>query len=192
MPLRQARPPTTAGSDDPAAAPIPLRPHHLVCLVGFRGHGYSDSFTANMAALAARLRGPGGETTPLVIRPMADAICLPCPRRRGSGCRDAGRIAALDRRHGERLGLETGARLSWGAALARIRRKVHPDDLATLCAGCRWLPLGFCSDALETLRKTGAAPPFPEGKASKGEAPSGRDTTSGSAPLPSRMGDAAT
>ncbi len=172
-------PDAPAASDGRETTPVPLRPHHLLCLLGFRGHGYSDVFTANMAALAVRLRGPGGADTPLVIQPVADAICAPCPRRRGTGCLDADRIAMLDRRHAARLGLAPGARLTWGEALARIGRELHPDDLDTLCDGCRWLPLGLCRAALETLRATSAAPPSAGKETDDGEGRPERDTTTG-------------
>jgi len=33
-----------------------LRPHHLLCIQKFTGHGYSPSFTAHMHALTASLR----------------------------------------------------------------------------------------------------------------------------------------
>lgn len=139
----------TKGAD---GAPIPLRPHHLLCLLGFRGLGYTDAFTANMAAIAARLRRQGGEEVSLVIRSRADAICTPCPERRGQSCTKAELIAALDRRHAAALGLEEGARLSWGEGLARIRQNIDPGDLEELCQGCRWLPLGLCQSAVAGLR----------------------------------------
>ena len=133
-------------------AVVRLRPHHLLCSLGFRGKGRADRFTANMATIVnGRLRAPDGGRTVIEIAPATDDICTPCPRRRGTRCTEQVRIAALDARHAARLGLVPGDRLSWAAALRRIRQRVNPDDLDLLCRGCAWLPLGLCKAAVREL-----------------------------------------
>lgn len=134
------------------AAPLRLRPHHLLCALGYRGLGYSDGFTANMTALVKQgLHAPGGGALPIEVVGEADAICAPCPKRRGTGCTAQHRIAALDRAHAEALDIAAGDRLTWDEARARIRARVVPDDLDRICAGCEWLPLGLCKAALRDL-----------------------------------------
>lgn len=130
---------------------IPFRPHHFLCALGFQGKGYSDRFTTNMAGIVHRLRGPGGGDVMLRVTIQADAICAPCPHKRGTGCAKAATITALDNRHAAALGLADGDRLTWNQAQARIRANVQPGDLATLCAGCAWLDLGLCEGALARL-----------------------------------------
>ncbi len=132
-------------------APLPMRPHHVLCALGFEGHGYSDAFTSNMARLVRRLRRPDGAEVQISITAGADAICGPCPSRRGAGCEKQVKIDALDAAHGNALGLAAGDRLSWGEAVDRVRTHVKPGDLATLCAGCQWLELGLCEAAVERL-----------------------------------------
>ncbi|SES16241.1 hypothetical protein SAMN04490244_106222 [Tranquillimonas rosea] len=127
------------------------RPHHFLCSLGFRGAGYSDGFTANMARIVGGLRAPGGEGTVIEVTGSADGICGPCPKRRGAGCVSQDKIDRLDAAHGKALGVAPGDRLSWGEARRRIRDNVRPGDLATLCAGCQWLSLGYCEDALAEL-----------------------------------------
>jgi hypothetical protein len=51
------------------------------------------------------------------------------------------------------LGLRPGDRLTWAQAKARIRTLVQPGDLATVCAGCQWLKLGYCEDSLFDLHR---------------------------------------
>lgn len=131
--------------------PVRLRPHHLICALGFQGKGYSDDFTANMAGIVDRLRGPDGDGTALEIIIQADAICAPCPHKRGAGCVKDAQITALDARHAQALGLKDGARLTWGQAQARIVAQVAPRALRTLCAGCQWLDYGMCESALTAL-----------------------------------------
>ncbi|MEJ6391753.1 DUF1284 domain-containing protein [Gymnodinialimonas sp. 2305UL16-5] len=133
--------------------PLRFRPHHVLCSLGFEGHGYSDSFTANMEAIVmGRLRADGGMDQPLEITSEADAICAPCPRRRGTGCESQARIEALDDAHGQALGLAPGDQLSWGEALDRVRTNITPDTLEEICAGCQWLPMGLCKSAVARLQ----------------------------------------
>ncbi len=114
--------------------------------------GYDDAFTANMAGIVrGQLRAPGGERTPILITGIADSICAPCPRRVGNGCEAQLQIDALDARHGSTLGIKPGDRLSWGDCLDRVRARVRPNDLDTLCKGCRWLEDGMCKAAVAAL-----------------------------------------
>lgn len=134
-----------------------LRPHHLLCALGYQGKGYSDAFTANMTRLVAEgLHAPGGDTLEIELIAGADSLCTPCPHRRGAGCAKEASISALDARHGAALELHAGDILTWGDAKERIKNRLSPSDLDHLCAGCSWLPMGMCRDALTALCDTGA------------------------------------
>ena len=131
--------------------PIQFRPHHFLCALGFEGKGYSEEFTESMAALVeGELRAPGGEQVLIEVVEGADAICGPCPSRRGRGCANDEKIARLDAAHARALGLRTGDRLSWGEALARICA-LPESALQEICAPCQWLQLGMCEAALKRL-----------------------------------------
>ena len=133
---------------------IRYRPHHFLCSLGFEGKGYSDAFTANMNAIVmGRLRAEGGAATEIEVVGAADDICAPCPLRRGTGCAKQAKIDRLDAAHGRALGIAPGDRLTWGEALERVRAKVRPEDLQTICAGCEWLPLGICKTAVALLHE---------------------------------------
>ncbi len=136
-------------SDGNPIQPLRFRPHHFLCALGFRGKGYSDAFTAGMARHVALLRSD--PATMIEVVPGIDAICGPCPKRSGSQCFSQEKIDRLDAAHAAALGLSPGDRLSWAEALDRIRAAVRPSDLASLCAGCRWLSLGLCESALTRL-----------------------------------------
>ncbi|MCX7646433.1 MAG: DUF1284 domain-containing protein [Rhodobacteraceae bacterium] len=146
-----------AGAEAAAQADaVRFRPHHFLCALGFVGKGYSDRFTANMAAIVeGRLRAPGGAATAIEVVGRLDDICAPCPRRAGALCSVQAKIDRLDAAHAAALGLAPGDRIRWGEALARIRARVRPGDLARLCAGCEWLELGLCEAALARLHATG-------------------------------------
>ncbi|MFB2532591.1 DUF1284 domain-containing protein [Paracoccus sp. p4-l81] len=135
--------------------PIPLRPHHVLCLIGWQGRGYAPGFTANMNRLSRALRV--APDRPLRVTGRADAICAPCPHRIGTGCAAGDRITDLDARHADALDLRAGQILTWDQALARALR-LEPDDLDRICAGCQWLDLGLCKAALSALKAGRAAP----------------------------------
>ena len=137
-----------------AFTPLRFRPHHFLCALGFRGKGYSDAFTANMAQIVVgTLRTPGGGQTEIEVTGSTDDICTPCPRRRGALCTSQDKIDRLDARHAAALTVQPGDRLSWDEAQARIRARVAPGDLTRLCADCDWLPLGLCEKALSDLHE---------------------------------------
>lgn len=133
---------------------LTFRPHHFLCALGYRGKGYSDAFTANMTQIVTNgLFANGGDHTLIRVRAAADSLCAPCPKRRGEGCTNQAEIDALDGRHAAALNLKHGDVLTWGQAKMRIREKVRPDDLDSLCKGCKWLELGLCKSALSDLHR---------------------------------------
>ena len=137
--------------------PLRFRPHHFLCALGYQGKGYSDAFTANMTAIVVdRLRAPGGDEVIIETTGATDDICTPCPKRRGRLCTNQQAIATLDRAHAAALKLKPRERLTWGEAQQRILDNVPPGSLKILCAGCQWLELGLCEDALLRLHKEAA------------------------------------
>lgn len=139
--------------------PLVFRPHHFLCALGFQGKGYDSGFTENMAGIVARLRRMDGDDVMIEVRFSADTICAPCPHRRGTGCTHSAKIATLDHRHAQALGLQDGTRLTWGDARARIRAQIPAERLDALCAGCQWLDHGLCRSALDRLHRDGAERP---------------------------------
>ena len=104
------------------------------------------------AVVSDGLRGEGGDATEIEVTNGLDVICAPCPKRRGSLCSGELKIRALDNRHARALGLRNGDVLTWGAAQKRIKARVTPDTLDSICKGCRWLPMGMCKSAVARLR----------------------------------------
>lgn len=122
----------------------------MLCAIGWQGKGYSPEFTENMnAVVSGRLRAD--PATEVVFTFQADDICGACPQRRGVSCVVAGRIAGLDGRHAEVLGLSDGLRMTWAEAQRRVVERIIPNDLQRICAGCRWLDLGMCTAAVSRL-----------------------------------------
>ena len=57
----------------PNSGAVLLRPHHVMCAIGWTGRGYSEAFSANMdAVVAGRLRAD--PSTPVTFTAMADSV----------------------------------------------------------------------------------------------------------------------
>ena len=135
-----------------------LRAHHLICLLGFRGLGYSPEFVENMAGIADQLRSSPQMLIEIVCQP--DDICSSCPFLGDRGCQDKGpnsekRRRGRDRAVIHRLNTKAGDKLSWLEIKKRIRPSISPRDLDEICQDCEWLPLGYCAQGLKELT-TGA------------------------------------
>lgn len=133
-----------------------VRGHTLLCLQGFRGEGYSPDFVENLSRIHRRLAGAPETAVEVVAGP--DQVCAACPNLGSEGCRlngpgSEGEMREQDEAVMRRLGIESGAVLSWGEILRRISGKVGGEDLVEICGSCRWRPLGYCKEGVERLKE---------------------------------------
>ena len=61
-----------------------LRPHHLLCLQSFAGHGYSEEFVQQMSVVKQQLTN--SPDTPVKIVRGADMLCRHCPNCKIGTC----------------------------------------------------------------------------------------------------------
>ena len=142
-------------------SPIPLRAHMVLCLIGFRGSGYSPAFVGAMKRLQEHLIDDPSARVQLLNVP--DGLCGVCPHGGRGGCELQGpRHEAHMRAHDgavlHRLGLQANDVETWGEILERIRQRVRGSDLQQICTTCPWLPLGVCQESVDGLREK--APPL--------------------------------
>ncbi len=133
----------------------PLRAHMALCLLGFRGSGYSPEFIAAMHEIQSGLRDYPDERLRLVDEP--DLICEACPNLAEEGCtlggpRHEAHMRDHDRTVLRRLGFAAGETTTWREVLARIRKSIRGRDLPSICTTCPWLPLGVCASSVDALR----------------------------------------
>lgn len=121
---------------------IELRGHHLLCLLGYRGMGYSPAFTRNMTAVYERLRRH--PDTIIAVTGGPDALCACFPADKPNHCRSA-TVHERDDAVLRLLGLSVGERVAWSDVHSRIRRGMTPADIPRLCATCPWQPHGVCA-----------------------------------------------
>jgi uncharacterized protein len=146
---------------DDSFSPIRLRAHTLLCLQGFRGEGYSYEFVENMAAIHRSLTDHPEQWVKVVASP--DVICAACPHQHPSGCglngpRSEQELNDQDHLVLQRLDLKVGSQISWQDLLTRIQSSMCGDDLGSICGSCRWLPLGYCREGINRLRRSGLSP----------------------------------
>ena len=65
-------------------AALHLRPHHLLCIQNYRGHGYSEGFNQKMLAVIEVLQQAGGAQVRIIEG--ADDLCSSCPNCSGGEC----------------------------------------------------------------------------------------------------------
>ncbi|MEK7848277.1 MAG: DUF1284 domain-containing protein, partial [Chloroflexota bacterium] len=103
--------------------PLRVRGHHLLCLLGYRGFGYSDAHVARMWEVKRQLWAH--QETEVEVLDSPDGVCLICPHLRDSACalHPGGEpsVRKLDRGALEALGLYSGQHITWGEVLGRIR-----------------------------------------------------------------------
>ena len=129
---------------------VKLRPHHLLCIQGFRGQGYSARFVANLARLIDRL-----QTDPdLQVRIVAgaDDVCLACPHLSLGDCRCSDlNVDDLDRKISDQLGIAEGDAGTWPSFLNVLKQKVASHQINDFCTGCRWFDFNYCINGIEAL-----------------------------------------
>lgn len=137
--------------------PLRLRGHHLLCLHGFRGFGYSPEFVSNMTAVRDSLIA---STREIELLDSPDDICRECPHLTGDECSQGnGEFGKrrMDTAVVRKLGLSPGDRMD-SRELFQLVRKRFSTGLEEICADCQWFAQGWCADGI----RDGAVYPGPE------------------------------
>ena len=115
--------------------PLPLRPHHGMCMAYFVGYGYSDGFSVNMAQLLREL----GPDSLVRLTVGTDAVCGPCPNNRSGLCDKPELVEGFDRAVLALCDLKEGQVLRFSEFTALVQTKVLAPGLrAGICGGCQW------------------------------------------------------
>lgn len=117
-----------------------LRPHHLLCIPHFTGHGYDAAFTAHMTALTATLSA--APQTPVTLICDCDDLCKACPHSACGLCDSAEKVAAMDAAVLQCCGLKAGVSAAW-CDFSRIAMQniLKTDAFHQICSCCQWYAL---------------------------------------------------
>jgi uncharacterized protein len=117
-----------------------IRAHHLLCIQGFQGHGYSAEFAENMSEITRFLKSYPQQKIEIIDE--CDIICKCCPHNKNGKCKNIisnWMIKKIDRRVINKMGIDTGAQKRVGDVFS-ITNKVFRSkkDLNPICGNCSW------------------------------------------------------
>ncbi|WP_078434754.1 DUF1284 domain-containing protein [Metabacillus halosaccharovorans] len=125
-----------------------LRGHHIFCLLGYRGMGYSKDYIENMTRLHQTLREMPKTSVQLISGP--DHLCDKYPNNGKYHCQDD-HIYERDAVILEKLGLQIGQILKWEEIEAIINKRIIPSDIQTVCKSCYWRTYGVCEEGVQDI-----------------------------------------
>lgn len=125
-----------------------LRGHHLFCLLGYRGMGYSEEYVENMTVLHQTLRDNPQTRILLVKGP--DQLCEKYPNSGKYHCQDDN-IYERDAAILNKMGLKIGQNLNWEDIVSHIQKYVVPSDIQDVCETCSWRSYGVCEEGVQEV-----------------------------------------
>ncbi|MCC8104625.1 MAG: DUF1284 domain-containing protein [Clostridiales bacterium] len=119
--------------------PIPLRPHHGMCLAYFEGKGYSEGFTAHMQKMLERLTGMDTSGVPVRLVTHTDEICSACPNNEEGICRDEEKVRKFDCGVLDSCGLTEEQILEFDEFTSLVQAHIlSAGRRVEICGGCQW------------------------------------------------------
>ncbi|MCL2555804.1 MAG: DUF1284 domain-containing protein [Firmicutes bacterium] len=128
-------------NDNDTIAIIKLRPHHLLCLQGFSGKGYSTKFIENMAFIKQAL---SEQEAMIDLKFSSDDICAKCPHLISKDlCQIADTVKTKDNKVIKYFDL-TQKLYNFNDLITQIKQKITPSILADICSDCAWYDNSHC------------------------------------------------
>ena len=117
-----------------------LRPHHLLCIQKFTGHGYDADFTAHMKSIVSELTE--NPKTQITVVQGCDALCKMCPNNRNGVCTSLEKVAFMDSAVLGICSLTYGEKILWENAAGKAREQIFKtEEFHNTCACCQWFAL---------------------------------------------------
>jgi uncharacterized protein len=118
---------------------LKIRAHHLCCIQGFQGYGYSPVFVANMMAVISDI--DAFPSRPIKLVSECDAICISCPGKKECSAQQSvltHRIRNMDLVVMEKLKIKEGTVMSADEAFRLISSLNNASDIEDVCGACKW------------------------------------------------------
>lgn len=117
-----------------------LRPHHLICIQKFTGHGYNADFTAHMKSIVLELKN--NPNTKITLTQECDDLCKMCPNNISGICSSTEKVALMDSAVLNICDLAYGENIPWkNAANIALERILKTEEFNNICACCNWFYL---------------------------------------------------
>ncbi|MCL7748662.1 DUF1284 domain-containing protein [Halalkalibacter alkaliphilus] len=127
-----------------------LRGHHLFCLLGYRGMGYSREYVENMTQLHQTLRENPDTWIQLVEGP--DDLCDKYPNSGEYHCHSKN-IYEKDIAILAKMELKIGQIVKWKYIESCIRKHTIPTDIKIICETCSWRSFGYCEEGVQEIHE---------------------------------------
>lgn len=115
---------------------VKLRPHHGLCMQFFEGKGYSNDFTAHMAAVIERLTV---ENSVITLIDGLDEVCGHCPNYRNEMCISQEKVHSYDEAVLRYTGLSYGDAITYQELTQKVRENIlDAGCFHAVCGDCGW------------------------------------------------------
>lgn len=115
---------------------IKLRGHHLLCLQGFQGYGYSEEFVENMTKINDLRKV---DSTIIRLTDSPDDICKACPNLKNNLCKDKKtneNIVSMDNEVLSKLNNEEYNSIELFNEINKIFN--NKESISKICKDCGW------------------------------------------------------
>lgn len=117
-----------------------IRAHHLLCIQGFQGYGYSEEFTENMSKVIQNLKSFPNHK--IQITTCCDIFCACCPHNIGDKCAESSKsnekIIEMDVKVLKTIGLPVNTIIEAHDAFQLINNYFKSSNISEICGNCKW------------------------------------------------------
>lgn len=127
---------------------VSLRPHHLLCLKGYKGYNYDNNHKVNWNLIQNKLQS--SDVDVLVVSGHDD-LCGNCPNKNllsNKRCNDNG-VNKLDEAVKSLIGITFGESYKFEKLVQKLNSKITHQLHEKLCSSCVWWQKGLCRDSFE-------------------------------------------
>ena len=126
---------------------IALRPHHFLCLKGYKGQNYNKLQIINWNNISQMLeRNP---QTDIMIIEGKDELCRECSCEISKGfsyCKDKF-VEQIDKQVAQILDIKPNETYKYSEIQKRLEEKINPQIHKQICELCSWWKKGLCRDS---------------------------------------------
>ncbi|QFJ54233.1 DUF1284 domain-containing protein [Pseudobutyrivibrio xylanivorans] len=117
---------------------INIRPHHLLCIQKYTGHGYDGTFTNHMNNMIETL----SDEMIVTLHEGCDDLCIACPNNEDGKCTSLDKVRYMDESVLKTCGLTYGYTSSWKSLADVAKEKIfETDEFYNICHNCEWFEL---------------------------------------------------
>lgn len=132
---------------------ITMRPHHFLCLPGYKGISYNSEHATSWDKISKSLAQYPNMRVKITLK--QDTLCKKCPNNAENKASCAEHwVKALDKKVNNLLNLEENKIYRYNEILQRVQKILNPHKHKNLCGDCEWRTYGLCKDTFKKILTT--------------------------------------